>query len=232
MKREQLEQLREELLRERQELEARLQESEHGGLAVSMNDAIGELSGYDNHPADVGTELYERGKDIALSEQREKRLREIDEALDRMADGTYGVCAECGREVPYERLKANPAAKYCAEHQPRSDEIDRRPAEEDVLAPPFEKHQFDTGDFTGFDAEDAWQAVEQYGTSNPPDFYREGEHYNELGNEADERRGAVEDIEEVATTDTSGRSLKDGWADVTRNAAYRRLQAEEDAERS
>ena len=48
--------------------------------------------------------------------------------------------------------------------------------------------------------------MEQYGTSNPPDFYREGEHYNELGNEADERRGAVEDIEEVATTDTSGRS--------------------------
>ena len=46
-----------------------------------MNDAIGELSGYDNHPADVGTELYERGKDIALSGQSEKRLREIDEAI-------------------------------------------------------------------------------------------------------------------------------------------------------
>lgn len=232
MKRKQLERLREELLRERQDLQTRLHESEHDGLAVSMNDSIGELSGYDNHPADVGTELYERGKDIALNEQSEKRLREIDEAIDRMTDGTYGFCAECGREIPYGRLKANPTAKYCIEHQLHDDESNRRSVEEDVLAPPFEKHDFDAGDFTGFDAEDSWQAVEQYGTSNPPDFYREGENYNELGNEPDEHRGATEDIEDVATTDISGTTLKDGSVGVTRNAAYRRLQDEEDAERS
>ena len=123
MKRKQLERLREELLRERQDLQTRLHESEHDGLAVSMNDSIGELSGYDNHPADVGTELYERGKDIALNEQSEKRLREIDEAIDRMTDGTYGFCAECGREIPYGRLKANPTAKYCIEHQLHDDEL-------------------------------------------------------------------------------------------------------------
>ena len=105
--------------------------------------------------------------------------------------------------------------------------------EEDVLAPPFEKHQFDTGDFTGFDAE---ELVASGGTvrhvKSAGFLPGKGEHYNELGNEADEHRGATEDIEEVATTDISGRTFKDGSADVTRNAAYRRLQAEEDAERS
>lgn len=228
----QMEQLRQELMHERQDIQNRLDDNEHYGLGLNMNEAVGEFSGYDNHPADLGTEIYERGKDIALNEESEERLQEIDDALDRMDAGTYGICAKCGRDIPVERLQAVPTAKYCIEHQHNDDVSNRRPAEEDVLAPPFEKHNFDTDDYTGFDAEDAWQQVEQYGTSNPPDFYREGENYNELGNEPDERRGTAEDIEEVAITDITGKRLEDGSIDITRNASYRRLQAEEDAERS
>lgn len=227
-----MEQLRAELIQKQQDIQRRLQENEHYGLEFGMNDSVGEFSGYDNHPADLGTEIYERGKDIALNEESEERLREIDDAIKRMDAGTYGICVECGRDIPIERLQAVPTAKYCIEHQPKDDVSNRRPTEEDVLTPPFEKHNFDNDDYTGFDAEDAWQAVEQYGTSNPPDFYREGENYNELGNEPDERRGAAHDIEEVAVTDITGERLDDGSIDVTRNASYHRLQEEEDAERS
>lgn len=233
VKQEHLIQLRRQLEEEQRDIENRLNENEHYGLKTGMNDSVGELSGYDNHPADLGTEIYERGKDIALNEQSETSLTEIEAALKRMDEGTYGICIECGREIPYERLQAVPTAQYCVEHQPNDDVSNRRPAEEDVLAPPFEKHNFDKDDReTEFDAEDAWQAVEQYGTSNPPDFYREGENYNELGNEPDERRGAVADIEEVAVTDITGERNDDGSIEFTRNSAYDRLQDEEDEERS
>lgn len=230
---EQRERLRVSLLEERRDLQRRLQDNEHYGLEINMNDSVGELSGYDNHPADLGTELYERGKDIALNEQSESRLQEVEAALHRMEAGTYGVCEECGRDIPYERLQANPMVRYCIEHE-RDDYVsDRRPVEEEVIAPMYEKYNFDGDDSeTEFDAEDAWQAVEQYGTSNPPDFYREGENYNELGNEPDERRGTVEDIEEVTVSDISGKRLEDGSIEVTRNSAYHRMQDEEDAERS
>lgn len=203
-----MERLRTSLLKERRNLEKRLQNNEHYGLGTNMNASVGELSGYDNHPADLGTEIYERGKDIALNEQSESRLQEIDEALERMDAGVYGVCDECGRDIPYERLQANPTARYCIEHERDEYVSDRRPAEEDLMAPMYEKHHFDGDDSeTEFDAEDAWQSVEQYGTSNPPDFYREGKNYNELGNDPDERRGVVEDVEDVAVTDQS--SLRD-----------------------
>src|SRR5699024_11247916 len=62
------------------------------GLEVSQMDAVGELSSYDNHPEDMGTELYERGKDIALNEHTEQELEDINKALHAMEEGTYEMC--------------------------------------------------------------------------------------------------------------------------------------------
>ena len=233
MTEEQLARLRQMLINEKKDIENRMKDNDHYGLQLSMRDSISEFSMYDNHPADIGTEVYERGKDIALNELSETRVEEIDQALARMDEGTYGMCDRCGREIAFERLEAVPTTKYCVEHQPNDDVSHRRSAAEDILSPPFDKHNFDKTDVeTEFDAEDAWQAVEQYGTSNPPDFYREGENYNELGNEPDEQRGYVQDIEAVAVTDLEGNRLEDGAIDFTRNDAYERLQEDEDAERS
>ncbi|WP_054949968.1 TraR/DksA C4-type zinc finger protein [Numidum massiliense] len=232
MNSEQLAQLRQQLTEERAAIETRLDQTVHYGLKTGMNDSVGELAGYDNHPADLGSEMFERGKDIALNELDEHRLEDVTAALKRMEDGTYGVCVTCGREISPARLQANPTAKFCVDHQLDDEQSFRRPIEEEVLTPTFGKYNYDGDDReTEFDAEDAWQAVEQYGTSNPPDFYREGRSYNELGNEPDERRGAVEDIENIAVADFIGEHNEDGSIELTRNDAYRRLQAEEEAER-
>ena len=55
-------------------------------------------------------------KNKALSDRLELRLKEVNDALKRMDDGTYGVCESCQKEIPLERLKANPAAKTDIEH--------------------------------------------------------------------------------------------------------------------
>lgn len=80
------------------------------GLVASQKEAIGELSSYDNHPADLGTETYERGKDLALSEHAERELEEINAALHAMEEGTYGICKVCSMDIPYDRLLALPTA--------------------------------------------------------------------------------------------------------------------------
>ena len=57
--------------------------------------------------------------ELAQEQSLEMRLREVNEALDRIGHGGFGVCKTCGKPIPEDRLRANPAAAYDMEHQPR-----------------------------------------------------------------------------------------------------------------
>lgn len=116
---EQLRSLRERLLDDRDTLRQRLRTWEASGLDQSLSASLGELSAYDNHPADTGDELYERGKDLALRAMLTDRLGEIDAALARMDAGRYGVCVACGRPISYARLLAKPEASRCTRCETR-----------------------------------------------------------------------------------------------------------------
>jgi RNA polymerase-binding transcription factor DksA len=80
--------MRRKLEAEAAELEERLKESDSRGFEAEARNVTGELSMYDNHPADIASETFERGKDIALLENDELRLRRIREALKAMDEGT------------------------------------------------------------------------------------------------------------------------------------------------
>ena len=70
------------------------------------------------HPGDIATELFERERDMGQLEQVERELRDIEDALRRLDDGTYGICEVCGRPIPDERLEAKPTARFDTEHEP------------------------------------------------------------------------------------------------------------------
>ena len=180
---EQLAGFRLQLLKEKEEIEERLEQNDHYGLERGhFHESMGELSSYDNHPADEGTELYEREKDIALNEHTDLQLRNINNALEAMENGTYGKCEVCGKEIPYERLEALPNTTYCKEHSPDQVVSHNRPIEEGVLMPPFGKFDMDAKDENvAFDAEDSWQTVAQWGTSETPsDLAFPQEHYSDI----------------------------------------------------
>lgn len=158
-----------------QEKAALLQDVGEKGMRqrVSLKDSTGELSLVDNHPADTGSELFERSKDLALHADRLKTLDEINRALERLTRGVYGRCTVCGQAIARERLEALPYAACCLHCQARQEERSReggadRPVEESLLSPPFLRTFNDGRDYTGFDGEDAWQKVARYGTSSTP----------------------------------------------------------------
>jgi DnaK suppressor protein len=91
-------------------------DDEHLG-EESESESTGELSSYDQHQADMGTETFEREKDLSILEQVEAELADIDHALRRLDEGTYGTCEIDGKPIPEERLEAMPAARLCLEHQ-------------------------------------------------------------------------------------------------------------------
>jgi DnaK suppressor protein len=109
------------LVEERERLvnAARFLQHENPG---SMEDELGEISGGgagDNHLADMATVTYDRELDQGLEEGVQQTVGQIDAALGRIDDGTYGSCEICGKPIAPERLRAIPWATRCIAHAKR-----------------------------------------------------------------------------------------------------------------
>lgn len=83
----------------------------------SERESLNELTVSDQHQGDVGTETFNREADLSLLEQVEAELTDIEIALRRLDEGTYGSCEACGQPIGDERLEALPATRFCIEHQ-------------------------------------------------------------------------------------------------------------------
>ena len=92
--------------------------------AEAQKDSLQELSVVDEHQGDIGTETFEREKDLSIIESVQAGLEDIESALHRVEKGSYGSCEICHQPIPDERLDIVPAARFCVEHQA---EIERTP---------------------------------------------------------------------------------------------------------
>ena len=91
------------------------------GNVLSMEDESlrrqrSDLSNMSIHMADAGSDNYEIENILGLMESERNLLKEIDEALDRIENGTYAICQGNGKPIPKARLEAIPWAKYCVEY--------------------------------------------------------------------------------------------------------------------
>lgn len=113
-------------------------------LTLGENDNHGssELSAYDNHPAEVASELFDREHQMGLKQLEKREIREIELALEKIRNGTYGACEKCGKDIDPGRLELIPWAKLCIdcarEEDAFMDEIKEdskkfRPSEERVI---------------------------------------------------------------------------------------------------
>ena len=95
------------------------------GIQREQDDAISEagneLSSFDQHPGDSGTETFEMEKNVSLLEQVDDELLEVEGAVQRLERGTYGTCQVCGRPIGDERLEAMPATRFCVEDQAKAE---------------------------------------------------------------------------------------------------------------
>ena len=110
------ERFRETLTQERRRVQAAL-DNLHEENPGSITDETGEDAVYDNHLADTATVTYDRELDYTLEENAEHMLAEIDAALQRIDDGSFGRCTNCGNEIAPARLEARPWATLCIDCQ-------------------------------------------------------------------------------------------------------------------
>jgi RNA polymerase-binding protein DksA len=104
------------LLEERERVAAAI-ENLHAETPGSLTDDSGEETAHDNHLGDTATVTYDRELGYTLEENSEHVLADIDAALKRIEDGTYGICSTCAKEIPEERLEARPWATLCIDCQ-------------------------------------------------------------------------------------------------------------------
>jgi RNA polymerase-binding transcription factor DksA len=105
------------LLANRAKLEDVLARHTEEALKKSGKDDAGDLSGYSQHMADAGTDTADRDFALNLISSEQAQIKEIDDAIERMRSGTYGVCEITGRPIPPSRLASVPHTRYSIEGQ-------------------------------------------------------------------------------------------------------------------
>jgi len=149
----------------------------------SKSEIASELSFYDNHPSDLATEINDIEKGMALRENETTILEKIDAAINRIQDGTYGICKNCGKKISEKRLEFLPYAENCVECQTKMASIkprpeENRPVEEEVLGYPFSTGYRRYNSKTGFDLEDSYDAVQNFDKRpNTMDHFYDDDEY-------------------------------------------------------
>ena len=109
------------VLKKKEELLNDLKHISEDTLRKSQKEASGDISGYAFHMADVATDNYDREFSLGLASGERKSLYELDDALKRIEEGTFGVCDDCKSFITKIRLKAVPSARLCIKCQQKKE---------------------------------------------------------------------------------------------------------------
>ncbi len=122
MTKEQKDKIKKLLLEKREEVVGQIEQmKKDGALGKSQKEASGDLSGYSIHMADMATDNYDREMQYGYASAEQKILYEIDAALQRMKEKSFGKCQTCEADISINRLLAMPYAKFCLKCQEQED---------------------------------------------------------------------------------------------------------------
>jgi RNA polymerase-binding protein DksA len=121
----QLKHFRQLLITERAKVAGELKSIAHDA-SKSPREASGDLSAYTVHMADMAGDTYERELSTNLASNEQGVLYQIDDALKRLDDGSYGICQSCNKPITMRRLKAVPYASLCIECQRATEQQNKR----------------------------------------------------------------------------------------------------------
>lgn len=194
------------LLKRERDIENTINSMKENGSAEQDKYSPTELSNYDNHPADMGTELFQVELNAGLRVHEEQLLREIHAAQDRIAEGVYGKCAVCGAEIDTERLEAIPYARLCMKcEQERAAEPEaiknQRPVEEKVLDAPMGRKYLNKREDDEHEGMDYFNDLMKYGSSDSPQDLGGYENYEEYYTNKVDLQGVVDRMDTVSNQD-------------------------------
>ncbi len=196
-----MDQLKEKLVNEAGRINGTLNLMHENGEAEMSEHTPNELSNYDNHPADLGSELYTVEMNMALKVHEQSKLNDINRALKKFENGSYGICEKCKQEIAFERLEAMPSAKFCmsCEKEKEASEINTPDMSyNEVFDAPFGRKYLNKREDDEFEGLDQLNDVLKYGSADTPQDMGGYEDYEEFYTNEMDNQGIVEDIDKIS----------------------------------
>ncbi len=182
------------LLEEKKNLEEILIKMDSKDKKEAMEDYYSELSFYDNHPADLGTEIFMMEQDKGLKNKIRNTILEIEQSLEKIKDNTFGLCDICGSEIDKDRLELIPYVKFCTDCAKQKNSLDKndqfRPVEEKTIEPFYRVRKN-----VEFDDEDSYQALARFNEIKKDPSFSTGDNQGVFD---EVEKGIVEDVEKIS----------------------------------
>lgn len=201
------------LLKQGRELEHTIELMKENETAEQDKYSPTELSNYDNHPAEMATELFQVEFNNGLKVHEEHLLKEVHDALGRIDEGLYGKCAFCGEDINPERLEVIPYTRLCIECE-ESKTVDpeilrnERPNEELIWDAPFGRKYLNKREDDENEGMDYLNDLVKYGSSDGPQDMGGYHEYEDFYTNDTDKQGIVDDMDQV-TNDEYKRQLPD-----------------------
>ncbi|MGO1470335.1 MAG: TraR/DksA C4-type zinc finger protein [Tissierella sp.] len=190
------------LLKEKEEQKKYLKEREEE-KEETIDSLESELSSYDNHPADIGTEVYMMEQEKGYKEQIKETIEKINDSLESIEEGNYGICNNCNKEIKEKRLELIPYTKTCLdcsnEEKVSNEEslIGKKKYEslnyESINLEPNEEK-----DNVSYDREDTYQDVMQDNIVPKDPSHSTGDNIGIMDEDYDDKSDTSEDIEKIS----------------------------------
>ncbi|HQA56255.1 MAG TPA: TraR/DksA C4-type zinc finger protein [Acetivibrio sp.] len=200
---EKTEHYRELLLKQKNELENTINMMKAHDVSEQNMEAADELSNYDNHPAELGTAVFQAEMNNTLKVHEEHLLKEVNDALTRIDKGDYGKCELCSKDIGEERLEALPYTRLCIDCE-SSKEITmdtlewQRPVEELVWDAPLGRKYLNKREDDEFEGMDQLNDLVKYGSSDTPQDMGGYEDYEEFYTNEVDKQGVVDLMDNIS----------------------------------
>lgn len=162
-----LKEFRQRLLEKRRDILGDMGGMQSGHAGINPEEGISAAPSMPTHPADVGSDNFEHEFTLGLLQSERALLQEIDEALERIANRTYGICMGTGEPINKARLRARPWAKYCIEYA--------RMVEKGLVRPSDEPQQNRREEDEDLDENEDLEDIEDEDTSDDADSEEVGD---------------------------------------------------------
>lgn len=162
-----------------------------------------ELSNYDNHPGEIGTELFQLELNNTIRIFEENLHKEIREAISRIHTGEYGVCQSCGQKIAEERLETIPYARLCidcenSKHEKMESSRRIRPVEELILDAPLGRKYLNEQEDDEYEGLDYLNDLEKYGSADTPQDLGGYADFEEFYTNEVDRQGIVDPVDQIS----------------------------------